>query len=92
MASHYLMTLPREQQREYVRVFFGDRLFRCPTTGRVVEGFEGDDKLLCRCGRSNPRIPDERTEQTGTHIVRFLDRATPDEYLDQIAADAAAKS
>ena len=61
--------------------------YRCPTTGRIVEAMTGDDKVLCRCGQSNPRVPQERTAQTGTHIVRFLDAATVDEYLDQQDAD-----
>lgn len=57
--------------------------YRCPTTGRIIEAVPGDDKAVCRCGRSNPRVPDERTERTGCHIVRFMDRATAAEYVDE---------
>mgnify|MGYP001569452356 CR=1 FL=1 len=62
--------------------------YRCPTTGRIIEAMSGDDKVLWRCQRSNPLVPAERTAQTGTHIVRFLEAATVDEYLDQQDADA----
>jgi hypothetical protein len=61
--------------------------FRCPTTGRVIEALHGDDKVLCPCGVSNPRVPTEQTHLTGVHIVRFLTEATVDEYLDQREAD-----
>lgn len=57
--------------------------YRCPTTGRILEALHGDDKVLCNCGRSNPLVPVERTERTGTHIIRFLRPATAREYVDQ---------
>ena len=62
---------------------------RCPTTNRIIEYLSGDDKVLCRCGRSNPRVPAELTERTGTHIVRFLEAASVDDYLAKRDADAA---
>lgn len=57
--------------------------YRCPTTGHVLEQLPGDDKVICGCGRSNPRVPAEHTEQTGVHIVRSLETASVDAYLDQ---------
>jgi CDGSH-type Zn-finger protein len=76
---------------ERARIFW-DGFYRCPTTGRILEGMKGDDKVLCRCGRSNPKVPTESTEQTGVHIRRFLASATAEEYVDQqIAQRAAAK-
>lgn len=66
---------------------FGDRLYRCPNTGRIIDALPHDDKAICRCGRSNPFCPQEQTERTGTHIIRFLQSATIDEYLDQREAD-----
>jgi len=57
--------------------------YRCPTTGRIIEALPGDDKAICRCGRSNQAVPAERTEQTSVHIVRFLRAATAEEYVDQ---------
>ena len=60
-----------------------DGFYRCPNTGKILEQLPGDDKVLCSCSVSNPRVPEERTEQTGVHIVRFLRQATVDEYLDQ---------
>lgn len=64
---------------------------RCPTTGRVIEVLHGDDKALCRCGTSNPRVPAERTEITGVHIVRFCTPATAMDYVRQRAADGEAR-
>lgn len=61
-----------------------DGFVRCPTTGRVVEVMKGDDKVMCGCGRSNPKCQAERTEMTGTHVVAFMSRATVDEYLEQL--------
>lgn len=61
--------------------------YTCPSTGRIIEALHGDDKALCNCGRSNPRVPAEQTARTGTHIVRFLDVASIDDYLDQREAD-----
>ena len=62
---------------------------KCPTTGRVLEVLRGDDKALCGCGRSNPAHPGERTERTHTHVVRFCEAATGDEYLAQRDRDRA---
>jgi hypothetical protein len=61
--------------------------YRCPTTGRIVEALPHDDKLICHCGRSNPKVPAEGTERTGVHIVRFLQPATALEYVDQCESD-----
>ena len=75
-----------ETERRRARVmaeFMWGGFVHCPTTGRVIEFLQGDDKVLCRCGQSNPRVPEEHTEQTGVHIVRFCQPATTDEYLDQ---------
>lgn len=55
----------------------------CPTTGRILEALHGDDKVLCGCRQSNPKVPAERTEQTGTHIIRFLRPASVEAYVDQ---------
>ena len=62
------------------------QFFFCPNTGRVIDTARGDDKALCECGRSNPRVPTEATERTGTHIVRFLQPATLNDWREQNAA------
>ena len=69
-------------RRALALALFGG-FYRCPTTGRIVEALPDDDKVVCGCGQSNPRVPAERTEQTATHIIRFLERATVDDYLAQ---------
>ena len=73
-------------ERAIAKVMWGG-FYRCPTTGRIIEALEGDDKVVCNCRRSNPRVLAERTEQTGTHIIRFLDEASVDDYLAQREAE-----
>ncbi len=57
---------------------------KCPTTGKVLEVLKGDDKVICNCGQSGPREPKGYTERSSTHIVRFCERATVDEYVKQV--------
>lgn len=45
----------------------------CPTTGEVLAAEKHDDKVLCGCTRA--RGP-------GTHMKRFLRRATVDQYME----------
>ena len=72
----------RQYQRRIAEAMWGG-FFHCPTTGRILEQLPGDDKVMCNCGKSNPKVLQESTEQTGVHIVKFLKPATVDEYLDQ---------
>lgn len=85
------MTLmPTDQERRIQRVMetvMHDRWVVCPTSGRILDVMTGDDKALCGCGRSNPRVPAERTAETGTHIARFCEPSTVDAWLDQFYAD-----
>lgn len=71
------------QVRRGVALAFWGGFYRCPTTGRIIEALRGDDKALCNCRTSNPAVPTEATHRTGTHIVRFLEQATVDDYLAQ---------
>lgn len=80
--------LPRRTRERLAEMMWGG-FYRCPTTGRIIEGLTGDDKALCNCGKSNPKVPDEMTERTGTHIVRFLEKVTAAEYIDQRDRDLA---
>lgn len=75
---------PSERQAEIMvaEAMWGG-FFRCPNTWRVLELLEGDDKVLCPCGKSNPALPAERTEETGVHVARYLTRATAAEYVDE---------
>ncbi len=54
--------------------------FRCPNSGRVIDGAKHDDKVLCGCGVPNPRVP---TEAPHHHVRRFLERATVDDWMAQ---------
>lgn len=76
----------RDVDRKLAEAMWGG-FYYCPTTGRIIEALPGDDKAICSCRRSNPTVPSERTEQTWTHVVRFLTHATTDAYLDQCAQD-----
>jgi hypothetical protein len=58
-------------RRRLVALAMWGGFYYCPTTGRVIEALEGDDKAICRCGVSNPNVPTERTAETGVHILRF---------------------
>lgn len=60
-----------------------DGFVRCPTTGRVIEVLTGDDKVICGCGKSNPKCLLEQNERTHTHIVYFMGRATVDDFIHQ---------
>lgn len=76
--------------RDVARQFWASQctFWRCPTTGRIIEATIGDDKALCSCRRSNPLVPTEETERTGTHVVRFLKSATVDEWLSQLESNS----
>jgi hypothetical protein len=57
-------------------------LHRCPTTGRIIESDKSDDKALCHCGQTNPKVAATGcTESPNTHIKRFLTVATAEEYV-----------
>lgn len=53
----------------------------CPTTGKAVDSLRGDDKVLCNCGKSNPKAPWEETHKTGTHVVKFLEKSNVDQWV-----------
>jgi hypothetical protein len=76
----------RRASKRMAEMFY-DGFYRCPTTGRIIEALIGDDKVLCPCGQSNRRVPQEATARTGVHIRRFLAEATIDEWLDQLEQD-----
>lgn len=75
------MSTREERVEVAARLWSG--FFRCPTTGRVLAALPGDNKALCSCGRSNPRVVWERTEQTATHILSFLERSTAAAFVAQ---------
>lgn len=68
-------------RQERLAAFLYGGFVRCPTTGKVLGFLKGDDKVLCHCRQSNPEIPQERTEETGTHIIRFCKSATAAEFV-----------
>lgn len=59
------------------------KFYRCPTTGRVIDAVPHDDKALCGCRKSNPKVPGEATERTGTHLVKFLERSSAKAMREQ---------
>jgi hypothetical protein len=72
----------RDARIAVLEVLYGG-FYYCPTTGRIIEALAGDDKALCGCGVSNPKVPTEQTPLTGVHIVRFLRPATAAAYVAQ---------
>lgn len=81
------LRLTRDERRTQANMVWAG-FYRCPTDGHIIEAMSGDDKALCVCRRSNPAVPSERTELTGVHIIRFLQAASVDDYLDQCEAKA----
>ena len=73
--------IARTNRRKLAEVMYGG-FYRCPNSDRVLGVLPGDDKVLCPCRQSNPAVPQESTERTGTHIVRFLDPASVEAFLD----------
>lgn len=73
------------RRRAWIAGGFYGGFYLCPTTGRVLAALQGDDKVLCGCGKSNPKVWQERTEQTGVHIVRFLTPTTAEAFAIQEA-------
>jgi hypothetical protein len=58
--------------------------FKCPTTGDILAALPHDDKVLCGCGKTNPKVARVgHREGPGTHVIRFLERATAKQYVDQ---------
>jgi hypothetical protein len=82
--------IARVNRQTLAEIMFGG-FYRCPTTGRVITALKGDDKALCPCGRSNPRVPTEETARTGVHIVRFLTAVSVGAFIDQCEADDEAR-
>lgn len=75
--------------RDLIRAM-GAVFYRCPNSGRVIgPSSPNDDKVLCGCGKPQPASRGYRSgvrafaEPPGTHVKRFLPRATADDYIAQ---------
>jgi hypothetical protein len=74
--------MTREEQRVFLEATAD--LFRCPNTGRIIEGEKHDDKVVCGCGKQNPKTPyREGISGVVHHVKRYLVTVTVDEYLDE---------
>jgi len=61
-------------------------LHRCPNNGRILFSNEGDDKVLCICGHSNPKVRgmgSTREEPQGLHYKELLEPATLTDFVAQ---------
>lgn len=56
--------------------------WKCPNTGKIIEGIPGDDKVICYCGR--PARPDVR-EADGIHHKSLLKPVTEAEMKLHVA-------
>jgi hypothetical protein len=80
------MTMP---DRRDILLAMQVSFFRCPNSSRVLMGSNGDDKVMCNCGRTNPRLTaitpmSNEVDPVGGHahhVKRLLVSATVDEYL-----------
>jgi len=78
--------MTRAEQKIFVEAT--SDLFRCPNSGKIIDGEPGDDKVVCPCGKQNPKTPyrEATTACVVHHVKRYLEPATADEYLDQEGA------
>ena len=65
-----------EQWRTLPRT--GHKLYRCPNTGEVIVALPDDDKAMCYCGKTNPKVADRLDERDGrgrtvVHFCYFLE-------------------
>lgn len=88
------------ERRRMLHEITGD-FWKCPNSGRILEGMKGDDKVMCGCARQNPKLPIphhggtyEHGHENGgpiCHIKKFLDPSTVDDFLTQEDRDQARK-
>ena len=65
----------------------GLTFYRCPNNGRILEGYPGDDKVICNCGQPNPVAPSETVHNGLVHHRKAsLPTSTLDAYITQGAA------
>jgi len=64
-----------------------ERFWRCPTSGRVLAASPNDNKVLCACGKSNPKVPQEDAEHTGCHLIWSGTRRQPVWWLKEASAE-----
>jgi hypothetical protein len=64
----------------------------CPTTGKIILGLQWDDKVMCGCGKPNPKVARYESGRgmigtyygfIGCHIKAFLEAADVDAYEAQ---------
>lgn len=79
------------ERREYRRKVYsmGSDFWRCPATNRVLQGHDHDDKVLCGCGSTNPKLiaaSPKSVEVHGgvtVHVKKYLTPATVDDFIEQ---------
>ena len=65
-----------EQWRTLTRI--GCKLYRCPNTGEVIFALPDDNKAMCDCRKTNPKVVDRLDETVGlgsqaVHFCHFLE-------------------
>ncbi len=92
---------PEERQRR--RAVYGAlaNFWRCPNTGRILQADPDDNKVLCGCGKTNPRLLrlSPKSDETGGilggpahHFKKFMDSATVDDFIDQEIREEAVRN
>jgi len=65
---------------------------KCPYTERVIDSPKHDDKVLCGCRKTNPRVhavghSEAVSASSVHHIKRYLNTATAEEFEKQMESD-----
>lgn len=61
--------------------------YRWPNDGSITLTSKEDEKIVCYCGKANPRAPREVQKreqvdpQIAVHFIRYLKKATRREYF-----------
>lgn len=69
----------------------GNDFWLCPNSGEVIRSTQGDNKVLCGCGKPNPRHPLAKEDSSAehghggpvTHLKNLLETATVDAFMEQ---------
>ena len=88
-----LRLTPEERERRRIQYSICFDYWVCPNTGRIIQGMDHDDKVMCGCRKQNPKLPipphggsmEHGHEHGGPicHIKKFLEPSTVDAFLRQ---------
>ena len=68
----------RTYQVQLAKILWGG-FYKCPNSPAVLAILPHDDKVLCGCGKPNPKYT---REPPGHHVASLLEVATAEEFVD----------